>query len=78
MRPQDLLEFTRKQPFAAFRIHVTDGQAYEIRHPDQVIVLRSRVVIGVGGKNGVAEHVAHVSLIHIARIEELESSDAAG
>jgi hypothetical protein len=54
-------------------MHTTDGRVYDVRHPDQVIVLRSRAVIGVGGQNGLPEHVEHVSLIHIVRIEELES-----
>lgn len=72
MRPDDLHEFTRKRPFVPYRIYVTDGRTYEIRHPDQVIVLRSRVVIGVGGKNRVPDHTEHVALLHVVRIEELE------
>jgi hypothetical protein len=78
MRPEDLHEFTRKRPFAPYRLYTTDGRTYDIRHPDQVIVLRSRVVIGTGGKNGVPEHLEHVALLHVVRIEELEPSSAAG
>ncbi len=76
MRPEDLLEFTCKRPFAPYRIHLTDGRTYEIRHPDQVIVLRSRAIIGVGGRNGVPDHAEHVSLIHIERIEELSGEQS--
>lgn len=74
MRPDDLHEFTRKRPFAPYRIHVTGGQVYEIRHPDQVIVLRSRVAIGVGASDGVPDRLEHVALLHIVRIEELPSA----
>jgi len=77
MRPQDLHEFTRRRPFSPYRIHTTDGQTYEIRHPDQVIVLRSRVVIGVGGANGVPDRVEHVALLHVVRIEEAPSKTSA-
>ena len=79
MRPEDLHEFTRKRPFLPYRIHITGGQTYDVRHPDQVIVLRSRVVIAVGADSGVADHVDHVALIHIVRVEELgsEASSAA-
>lgn len=73
MRPEDLHEFTRNRPFRPYRMYLTDGRSYEIRHPDQVIVLRSRVVVGVGGDNGVPDHIEHVALIHIVRIEELDS-----
>jgi hypothetical protein len=73
MRPDDLFEFTRKRPFAPYRICSSDGRTYDIRHPDQVIVLLSRVIIGVGGANGTPDRAEHLSLIHIVRIEELES-----
>ncbi len=74
MRAEDLLEFTRRRPFMPYRIHVTGGQNYEIRHPDLVIVLRSRIEVGVGGDGGVPDHVDHVALLHVVRIEELESA----
>jgi hypothetical protein len=80
MRAEDLFEFTRKRPFKPYRIYTKDGQVYDVLHPDQVIVLRSRVVIGVGGENGVPEHLEHVSMIHMVRIEEKEpqSSSSTG
>ena len=76
MRPEDLREFNRKQPFAPYRIHVTGGQAYDIAHPDQVIVLRSRLMVGVGEEAGISDQVDHVALIHIVRIEELQAERA--
>ncbi len=75
------MEFTRKRPFAPYRIFTTDVRTYDIRHPDQVIVLRSRLVIGVGGRNGTADHLEHLALIHVVRVEELEtapSGDSSG
>ncbi|UCC30647.1 MAG: hypothetical protein JSU86_20930 [Phycisphaerales bacterium] len=73
MRPEDLLELIRKRPFLPFRIHVTDGQTYDIRHPDQIIVLRSRAVVGAGNDNGLPEYLEHVALVHIVRIQEVLS-----
>lgn len=80
MRPTDILELLRKCPFAPFRIHITDGRTYEIRHPDQLIVLRSRLVLGVAGDGGVPEHLEHLSFLHVVRVEELpsESAESAG
>ncbi len=46
MRPDDLLQELRKQPFQPFRIYLTDGSTYEIRHPELVAVGRSRMFIG--------------------------------
>jgi hypothetical protein len=73
MRPEDLHEFTRKRPFSPYRIYTTDGRTYEIRHPDQVLVLRSRVIIATGGNNDVPDHSEHVALLHIVRLEEFET-----
>lgn len=80
MRPNELLELIRTRPFVPLRIHTTDGEAYEIRHPDQVIVLRGRVDIGVGAdpETGAAESVVHLSLLHIVRVEELTVMPAVG
>jgi len=70
MRPEDLLQHLRRQPFQPFRIHMTGGEVYDIRHPDQAIVMRSRVVVGAGAKNGVPDHLEHLALVHIVRVEE--------
>jgi hypothetical protein len=72
MRPEDVQQVTRRRPFEPFRIVATDGRSCDVRHPDQAIVLRSRVVIGVGEDNEVAEHLEHLALIHVVRIEDLE------
>ena len=74
MSPDDLLDFVRRQPFAPFRVHITGGKSYDVRHPDQIIVLRSRAVLAVGGENGVGDRLEHVSLVHVVRVEELAES----
>ncbi len=76
MRPEELLKLIRTRPFAPLRIHMTDGQAFDIAHPDQIIVLRSRVDIGVepDRKTGVVQRVEHCSLLHVVRVEELQPS----
>ena len=71
MRPNDLLEFIRRQPFAPFRIHLTDGTTYDVRHPDQIIVLRSRAVLAASADDTIPDRLEHVALVHIVRIEEL-------
>jgi hypothetical protein len=71
MRPDDIFNFTRRQPFAPFRLHTTEGRSYDIKHPDQIIVLRSRVDVGVGGDGEVSDKVEHIALIHVVRLEEL-------
>lgn len=73
MRPEELQELLRVRPFVPLRIHRTDGQAFDIYHPDRVLVLRGRVDIGIqpDPTSGVLERVEHCSLLHIVRVEEL-------
>ena len=72
MHPQDLFELLRKRPFVPFRIYATDGRTYDVRHPDQALVLRTRVILPLPVSSGdVAERSEHLALIHVARLEEL-------
>ena len=83
MRPEELTELLRKRPFVPLRIHLTDGQSYDLRHPEQVLVLRQGIDIGIQPDpiTGVLERVEHCALWHIVRVEELQpaapQSDAA-
>lgn len=73
MRPEALKELLSVRPFVPFRIHMTDGKTFDIYHPDRVLVLRSRIDIGVKPDpvSEVLEKVEHCSLLHVVRIKEL-------
>jgi len=74
MRPEELKELIRRQPFVPMRIYMTDGKTYEIHHPDNVLVSRMRIDIGVGDEaSGIADRVDFLSLLHIVRIEDIRS-----
>ncbi len=79
MRAEELKELLRRRPFVPLRVHMTDGQTYDIRHPDMVLVLRQRVDIGLlpDPSSGVLERVEYCSLLHIVRVEELLPSPPA-
>lgn len=81
MRPEDILGILRAQPFEPFRMYLTDGAVYEIRHPDMAIVQRSKVTVAVPGRqgpDGPAEHTVNCALIHITRTEMLNGASASG
>jgi hypothetical protein len=77
MHPQDLFELLRKRPFLPFRIYATDGRTYDVRHPDQALVLRTRVILPLPASSGeVAERSEHLALVHVVRLEELSSDSS--
>jgi hypothetical protein len=74
MRPEDFRVHLRKQPFQPFRITLTDGRTYEVRHPELAMVGRSIVIIGLARPDEpqpVSDHQVTVSLLHIMQIEAI-------
>ena len=76
MIAQDLLELLRTVPFRPFRIHATDGRGRDVRHPDEALVLRTRVILPLGRHGEVPDASEHLALAHIVRLEELAETAA--
>jgi hypothetical protein len=81
MQRDDLIEALRASPFRPFRLYVSDGSTYEIRHPEMLMVTRQSVVVGIldNGGNGNSkdaypeiERSTTVDLLHVTQMEELE------
>ncbi len=79
MSQQDMLEMLRQRPFQPFRIHVTDGTVYEIRHPEMMVVGRTRALVFFppeGMALPAIDRYEAVALLHITRLEPVEMSAA--
>ena len=76
MIPEDLRDTLRQKPFEPFRLVMTDGTGYEIRHPDLLWVGQFTAMIGLTGKPGQSffERSVKVDLDHVIRLEPIESS----
>jgi hypothetical protein len=71
MSPIDLIQMLRVKPFGPFRIYASDGRTYDIYHPDQALVLLTRVILPLKTNGEIPERSEHLALSHIVRIEEL-------
>lgn len=79
MRRHELIEVLTAQPFDPFRMYVSDGATYVIRHPDLVWVSPSSAFVGApeGDRPGPAiERLNIVDLGHITRLEHIERATA--
>jgi hypothetical protein len=76
MSPQELTETLKQRPFEPFRIVMTDGQSYDIRHPDLLMVGTRAAIVGLTGQPGQThfERSVKVDLLHIIRIEPLPAA----
>jgi len=74
MTSEELRDVTRQQPFAPFRLVMTDGTGFEVRHPDLLWVRRRSAMVGLTGQPGQTffERAVRVDLLHVIRVEPLE------
>ena len=81
MRPDDILQLLRAQPFQPFRISLSDGREFEVRHPEMAMVGRSTVHVGIpatGGLEGQIECLVNCALIHITTTELIDGAAETG
>jgi hypothetical protein len=79
MRQEDLLAELQRAPFQAFRIHMSDGTAYDVRHTELLMVGRSRAVIFLRSSDRSThafDHYEVLALLHITRLEPVQPSTA--
>ena len=80
MRPDDVLQLLRARPFQPFRISLSDGKQYDVRHPEIAIVSRSTILLGIPGPrgpDGPVDKVVTCALMHITRMEVLDGASTA-
>ena len=73
MTHEEVYEAARQQPFEPFRLILTTGAVYDIRHPDLIMVGRRSAIVGVTNEaNGaVYDRTIKVDLLHVVAIEKL-------
>lgn len=73
MTSRKVLEYLSAEPFRQFRIKMASGQAFEIRHPEMILVGRSSVRVHTVTSGEQHENWHDVSLM---LMETLEPTDA--
>jgi hypothetical protein len=65
-------ELLAKRPFQPFRLVMSSGQTYEVRHPEMAWLTRTDILVGVGDTDeGVPAEFRICSLLHVATIEPI-------
>ncbi len=85
MRRNELVEALRTARFRPFRLYLSDGGTFDIRHPEMLMVGQHWAVIGIVEQRGNAdagesypqiERFTTVDLMHVTRIEDLQGQPA--
>ena len=62
------------QPFGPFRVVMSSGQSYEVRHPEMALLTKSDLFVGVDAKIGAPAEFRICSLLHINTVEPLAAA----
>ena len=74
----ELKERMKAEPFKPFRICMTDGKTYDITNHDMMFVNRNAVFIGINmDDNDLAERMVQCAILHITRVEDITTAQAA-
>lgn len=70
MSYEAMKELLSKRPFEPFEIRLSNGERHQVRHPENALLVKSRIIIG----DPEADRTTTCGLIHINSIEILQPS----
>lgn len=72
MTVQTFRELLTQRPFKPFRLIMSSGEQYEVRHPEMAMLTRTDLLVGIDEPDdGVPGNFRICSLLQIATIEPL-------
>jgi hypothetical protein len=75
MTVQTFRELLSHRPFRPFRVVMSSGQSYEVRHPEMAMLTRTDLLVGVDiTDEGVPAEFKICSLLHVTAVEPLGTS----
>jgi hypothetical protein len=72
MTVQSFRDLLATRPFRPFRVVMSSGQSYEVRHPEMAFVTKTDLLVGIDVEDGVPAEFKICSLLHVTAIEPLE------
>ena len=77
MTLQTFRELMTNRPFKPFRIVMSSGQAYEVRHPEMALLTKTNILVGINEtRDGVPAEFKICSLLHVTAVEPLNVAPA--
>lgn len=79
MHPGEIFGYLRQQPFRPFRLHLTDGTAFEVRHPEMAFASMTHVIVAtMRGPHDIPAETVMIAPEHVTRIELLNGVESKG
>lgn len=75
MTVQTFRELLSQRPFKPFRLVMSSGQTYDVRHPEMAWLTRTDILVGIDDdRDGVPAEFKICSLLHVSAIEPLTAA----
>jgi hypothetical protein len=72
MTTEAFRKLLKRQPFQPFRLVMSSGKSYDVRHPEMALVLRNDILVGVDvADDGLPADFDICPLFHVATVEAL-------
>jgi hypothetical protein len=67
---QTFRDLLAARPFKPFRLVMSSGQSYDVRHPEMAMLTRTSILVGIDDEDdGVPAEFKICSLLHVTAIE---------
>lgn len=77
MTVQTFRDLLKQQPFQPFRLVMSSGRTYEVRHPEMAWLTRTAILVGIDeADDGVPAEFKICSLLHVTAVEPLSASES--
>jgi len=69
----------KRQPFQPFRLVMSSGKSYDVRHPEMALVLRNDILVGIDvADDGLPADFDICPLFHVATVETIPAGPSGG
>ncbi len=73
MTVQTFRNLLKERPFKPFRLVMSSGQTYEVRHPEMAMLTKSDILVGIDIEDdGVPAEFKICSMLHVTAVEPIE------
>ena len=76
MTVQNFRDLLAARPFQPFRLIMSSGKSYEVRHPEMAFLTRTAIFVGVDVEDDVPADFRICSLLHVTAVEPLGAASS--
>jgi hypothetical protein len=72
MTTESFRTLLKQQPFRPFRLVMSSGESYEVRHPEMALLLKNDILVGTDvADDGMPAEFRICPLFHVATVEPM-------